>query len=165
LVAQTHARARPSLMNESGPHRLDERCCWGPSHAPYATGDCRWNRRRRQPIGSQGVAPACRPDLRDGILDRALFLDCPSLPFRRCSTRLAKPHDNLRFKILRMYQPGRSVAQSKVGVNPPLIAPVSGTGTNQSSRVCSFAMTSSTIYSGTFSEKRPPRAAISRVRG
>jgi hypothetical protein len=50
--------------------------------------------------------------LRGGILDRALFLDCPSLPFRRCSTRLAKPHDNLRLEIFRMYQPGRSVAQS-----------------------------------------------------
>ena len=29
LVIQTRGRARPPLRNESGPHWLDELCCWG----------------------------------------------------------------------------------------------------------------------------------------
>src|SRR4030095_1676966 len=35
LVIQTRGRARPSLMNESGPHWLGGRFCWGAFHAPY----------------------------------------------------------------------------------------------------------------------------------
>jgi hypothetical protein len=83
------------------PCRIIERSCPGQQlDIDAANLDCL----HHVAVGFPGasVAPACRPDLRDGILDRALFFDCPSFPFRRCPTRLAEPHDNLRFETFRM---------------------------------------------------------------
>jgi hypothetical protein len=56
-----------------------------------------------------------------------------------------------RLRWHRLWEPPRPYAGESVGA--------------QSSKVCNFAITSSTISSGNLSQKWPPRAAMSRMRG